>query len=146
MDFELSDDERSLADGVRRLCAARFPLEALRAQEGRRTLDGAGWRALGEAGVFALTVPEEDGGLGLGRAHLAVVFEELGRALVPGPLAASAAAAPVVKGAADGAVPVGLLWRAPGDARPVLVADVASLGALVVVGGDGAALVDPADL
>ncbi len=31
MDFELSDDEVALAEGMRRLCAGRFPLEKIRA-------------------------------------------------------------------------------------------------------------------
>ena len=62
--------------------------------------DGAGPRAggaggstapvgeLAEAGVFSLCLPERDGGVGLGHAEAVLVFEELGRALVPGPLAA----------------------------------------------------------
>ena len=62
------------------------PLEHIRAA--RRRGDGIGaddWAALGETGVFALTLPEP-AGAGLGLADAAVVFEELGRALVPGPL------------------------------------------------------------
>lgn len=57
---------------------------------------------LGEAGVFALRRPESDGGLGLGATHAVVVFEELGRALVPGPLVATHLAAGLVDGAAEG--------------------------------------------
>ena len=156
MDFELSDDERSLAEGMRRLCEGRFPLEAVRAGEGRRAIDTEGWAALAEAGVFSLRLSEEDGGAELGTAAAAVVFEELGRSLVPGPLAATHAAAGLVKGAATGDRPVGILRRAdpapgdrapahppPGDPRPVLVADLGSLGALLVVGDHGVQLVEP---
>ena len=39
-----------------------------------------------ELGWPALTVPEEYGGLGLGMVELAVVVEELGRAIAPVPL------------------------------------------------------------
>ncbi len=86
MDFELSEDEVALADGMRRLCAGRFPLDRIRAAEGERVaIDAAGWSELADAGVFSLRLPEEAGGLGLGTAAAAVVFEELGRALVPGP-------------------------------------------------------------
>ena len=52
---------------------------------------------------------------GLGLAEAALVFEELGRALVPGPLVASHLAAGLVDGADDGSVVVGLVER-PGPA------------------------------
>ena len=149
MDFELSGDERLLGEGIRRLCAGRFPLERVRAGEGRQKVDDDVWGALADAGVFCLRLPEADGGLGLGMAHAAVVFEELGRALVPGPLVASHVAAPVVPGAADGSVVVGLVDRATrpeGKAAvlPLVVSDLASLGALLVVDDDGLRQVDPA--
>ncbi|MDX2698987.1 acyl-CoA dehydrogenase family protein, partial [Streptomyces ipomoeae] len=63
MRFQLSEDQRALRDGVRGLLARRFGREALRAavdESGR--LDRALWRELGAAGVFALCVPETDGG------------------------------------------------------------------------------------
>ncbi len=46
---------------------------------------GASWARLSEMGWFMMTVPEDRGGLGLGREALAVIHAELGRALVPGP-------------------------------------------------------------
>ncbi len=149
MDFELSEDERSLADGMRRLCAGRFPMERVRRGEGRRVLDLDDWGELAAAGVFSLGLPEEDGGAGLGTPAAAVVFEELGRALVPGPLAATHVAAGLVKGAATGEVPVGLL-RAPSsstdsEALPLLVEDLGSLGALLVVGDEALSSVAPDD-
>ena len=68
MDFELSDDEAALADGIRSLCAGRFPLEKLRSAEGGDgLLDSGMWGELAEAGVFSLQVPESAGGVGLGR-------------------------------------------------------------------------------
>ncbi len=116
MDFELSEDEVALAEGMRRLCAGRFPLERIRAAEGERVvMDGAGWSELAEAGVFSLRLAEDGGGLGLPMAAAAVVFEELGRALVPGPILSSHLAAGVVEGAADGKVMVGAVSRSPGQ-------------------------------
>ena len=56
----------------------------------RRGRRRASWRELVDAGVFSLRVPEADGGVGLGAAEAVLVFEELGRALVPGPLVATA--------------------------------------------------------
>ena len=152
MDFELSDDERLLAEGIRRLCAGRFPIERLRAGEGRRVLDEQAWEVLADFGVFSLTRPEADGGLGLGMAHAAVVYEELGRALVPGPLVATHVAAPYVDGASAGKVAVGLVRASSGGAGagtpmlPVLVDDVASLGALLVVGDAELRRVEPGEL
>ncbi len=148
MDFELSEDEVALADGMRRLCAGRFPLDRIRAAEGERVvIDPSGWSELADAGVFSLRLAEDAGGLGLGTAAAAVVFEELGRALVPGPILASHLAAGLVEGAADGKVMVGAVHkpRAHG-AAPVVIEHLGSLGALVVVGDDALALLDPAAL
>jgi alkylation response protein AidB-like acyl-CoA dehydrogenase len=151
MDFELSEDEVALADGMRRLCAGRFPLEKIRAAEGERVvIDTAAWSELADAGVFSLRVPEDRGGLGLPTAAAAVVFEELGRALVPGPILASHLAAGLVDGAADGKVVVGAVHRprhrSAAVVGPVVLEHLGSLGALVVVDDDGLAVIDPGSL
>ncbi|MFJ7178027.1 acyl-CoA dehydrogenase family protein [Streptomyces massasporeus] len=78
-----------------------------RTYEARRTavpprLDRALWRALGDLGFFALRLPEADGGVGLGLPEAVLLFEEAGRALVPGPLVATHLAAGAVPGAATG--------------------------------------------
>ena len=117
MDFELSEDEVALAEGMRRLCAGRFPLDRVRAAEGERiAIDISAWSELAEAGVFSLRLPEEDGGLGLGTAAESVVFEELGRALIPGPLVGTflAARAHLVDGAAEGRAQADAYRRAIG--------------------------------
>lgn len=145
MDFVLSDDQVALADLVRAIVAGRFPLERVRRAEGaRRVLDADDWSALGEAGVFSLTVPEPAGGAGLGLADAAVVFEELGRGLVPGPLVACHLAARHLgsDGAADGTLVVGSA-RA-GD--PLVVEHLEALGALVVERPDGLSVVEGDDL
>lgn len=148
MDFELSDDEQLLAEGIRRLCSGRFPLEQLRAGEGRQKLDAQSWAALADFGVFSLRLPEDAGGLGLGLGHAAVVFEELGRSLVPGPLVSTHVAARLVDGAAAGDVVVGLARERAAGTRvvPVLLGDLASLGALLVIDDDGIRRVDPSVL
>ena len=153
MDFELSEDEVALADGMRRLCAGRFPLDRIRGAEGERVaIDASGWSELADAGVFCLRLPEDRGGLGLGTAAAAVVFEELGRALVPGPILASHLAARFIEGAADGKVMVGAVPRprransAGGGPGSIVIEHLGSLGAVVVVDDDGLAVVDPASL
>ncbi|CAM5464724.1 acyl-CoA dehydrogenase family protein [Streptomyces purpurascens] len=122
MRFRLTDDQRALRDGVRQLLARRFGAEALRAAvRGPARLDRVLWRALGDAGFFALRLPEADGGVGLGLPEAVLVFEEAGRALLPGPLAATHLAAGTVPGAATGetvvtAVDGGLAeWLAEAD-------------------------------
>ncbi len=134
MDFRLSDDQAALAEGIRSVLAGRLPLEHLRAGEGADVaISAEDWAVLGETGVFSLTLPAPEGA-GLGMADAAVVFEELGRALVPGPLVGTflAAAAGLVDGAAEGRVPVGV--HAGGDG-PILIEHLAMLGALLVLPG-----------
>jgi alkylation response protein AidB-like acyl-CoA dehydrogenase len=134
MDFSVGEDQRELAEGIRTVVAGRLPLEHIRAREGAdRVVDAGDWAALGETGVFALTVAEP-AGTGLGMADATIVFEELGRALVPGPLVGTflAAAHDLVDGAAEGRVQVGLHWMRLG---PVLVEHLESLHALVTLEG-----------
>ncbi len=146
MNFVVSDDQLALAEGMRALCAGHFRLERLREVEGRpRVVDAADWAELGTAGVFSIRTSEEHGGLGLGMAESVVVFEELGRALVAGPLVSSALAAGLVDGASDGTVVVGSTTR-PRHRMPALVSHLDALGVLVVVDNEGLALVDPSTL
>lgn len=56
------------------------------------------WRRLADLGVTALAVPEKQGGLGASPLDLVVACEELGHHAVPGPLAESLAAVPVLLG------------------------------------------------
>ncbi|MFI9806461.1 acyl-CoA dehydrogenase family protein [Streptomyces sp. NPDC052301] len=103
MRFRLSEEQRALRAGVRQVLARRFGREALRAAvDAPGRLDRGLWRALGEAGFFALRLPEADGGVGLGLPEAVLVFEEAGRALLPGPLVATHLAAGAVPGAATG--------------------------------------------
>ena len=126
MDFRVGDDQRELAEGIRAMVAGRLPLDHLRAREGDAcAIDAADWTALGETGVFALTLPEP-AGTGLAMAEAVVVFEELGRALIPGPLVGTflAARADMVEGASEGRVQVGV--HCLGGAGPVLVEHLGS--------------------
>ncbi|WP_199841496.1 acyl-CoA dehydrogenase family protein, partial [Streptomyces scabiei] len=102
MRFQLTDDQRALRDGVRGMLTRRFGAEALRAAVDRPALDRELWRELGAAGFFSLCLSEAEGGVGLGVPEAVLVFEEAGRALLPGPLVATHLAAGVVPGAATG--------------------------------------------
>ncbi|MFJ9816712.1 acyl-CoA dehydrogenase family protein [Streptomyces sp. NPDC101151] len=103
MRFRLTDEQRALRAGVRQLLERRFGTDALRAAVARPGhLDRDLWRELGAAGLFALRVPEAEGGVGLGLPEAVLVFEETGRALLPGPVLATHLAAGTVPGAAAG--------------------------------------------
>jgi len=145
MDFELSDDQAALVDGIRSLLAGRFDIEAVRALEPSGGVDRARWRELAETGVFSLALPEADGGVGLGWVDAVLVFEELGRALVPGPLVATTLAAGLVDGAASGDVVVGMIER-PKEGDPIYVEYSSSIDTLLVLDTDGVWQIDPASL
>ncbi|MCB0996009.1 MAG: acyl-CoA/acyl-ACP dehydrogenase [Acidimicrobiales bacterium] len=144
MDFELSEDQEALRDGIRALCEGRFSSEAVRALIDHGGVDRARWRDLAETGVFALTVPEADGGVGLAWADAVIVFEELGRSMVPGPLVATLLAAELVEGAAWGDTVVGLVERP--QHGPAFVEHLPVLDTLLVIDADGVWQVDPTGL
>jgi alkylation response protein AidB-like acyl-CoA dehydrogenase len=147
MDFRLTDDQRALREGLRSFCEGRVPLERLRELEQAAALDRAFQAELAEMGVFSLRLPEADGGVGLGNADAALVFVELGRRLVPGPLAWTHLAAGLVDGAADGRAIVGGLDLLGADADgPVLVEHLASLDALIALRPDGVWRIDPREI
>jgi alkylation response protein AidB-like acyl-CoA dehydrogenase len=137
MDFRVSEAQRELADGVRTMLAGRLPLDMIRAREGdEHVIDGEDWAALGDIGIFSLTLPEPDG-IGLALSDATVVFEELGRALVPGPLVGTflAATRGLVPGAAEGRAMVGLCLTSAGP--PWLVEHLTSLSAAFFLPGGG---------
>jgi alkylation response protein AidB-like acyl-CoA dehydrogenase len=143
MDFELTDDQVSLQEGVRAFLDGRFPLDAVRGIEAAGHLDRGRWQELGETGVFSIALPEAEGGLELGVSEAALVFEELGRALVPGPLVATFLAASWIDGAAAGETIVGRFE--PGT--PVSVLEhPADLDALFTITPDGVRRIDPATI
>ncbi len=149
MDFEPTELQTDLAEAVRRLCLGQFPLERVRSFElADRVVDRADWRRLGDAGVFNLCLSDEAGGLGLGLAEAALVFEELGRALVPGPLVASHLAAGLVDGADRGAAVVGVVetLAAGGPALPIVIECLDDMDVLLVLSERGIASLDPRSL
>ena len=90
MNFEFDDDHRELQRAARTLLEDRCSLREVRAVfEGPEPYDEGLWAAGAEMGWMGLAVPEEHGGLGLGYLELALLAEELGRALAPIPLSTS---------------------------------------------------------
>ncbi len=85
MQLEFTPEQEELRDSVRAVLERECPIGLVRSiVENQASPDGL-WKQMVELGWPALTVPEERGGLGLGWVELAVVAEELGRAVAPGP-------------------------------------------------------------
>jgi acyl-CoA dehydrogenase len=90
MNFEFSDELLQLRDQARRFLSDRCPPAVP-----RRILDTAEpyaaelWRAVAEMGWTGAAIPEEYGGVGLGRLAVCVLAEELGRAVAPIPFSSS---------------------------------------------------------
>ena len=119
MDFRLDDDQLALQDTVRTFCRTRYPMETIADRPGG-PFDRARFGELADLGVLSILVSEERGGLGLGAVEAALVFEQLGEALVPGPLLWTAVAATLIDGAADGSTTFG---GAVDDGTPVYALD-----------------------
>lgn len=144
MDFDLSDDQAALADGIEALVVGRFGRDTVRAMMSSGGINRTSWNELADTGVFGLPVAEVDGGVGLGWADAVVVFEQLGRGLVPGPIAGTALAAGLVDGAISGARVVGTIERPPTGVQTFIEYGEV-IDDLVVVDDAGLWLLDPKD-
>ena len=85
MHLEFTAEQDELRDGVRAMLARECPISLVREVVEKGAAPDALWSQMIELGWPALTVPEDAGGLGMGAVELAVVVEELGRVLAPGP-------------------------------------------------------------
>jgi hypothetical protein len=121
MDFEFTDDQRSLRDAVRRWVDKGFAFER---RHGLAKAGGATrevYAELAELGLTGLAIDADHGGMGFGAVEAMVVMEELGRGLVNAPYAAGALVAPA------------LLAAAPADLKAAWLPKMADGSALVVL-------------
>jgi alkylation response protein AidB-like acyl-CoA dehydrogenase len=92
--FAFTDEQELLRRQARDFLAERFPPERVaELADSDAGWDPGSWAAFAELGWLGVSVPEEDGGAGLGFLEEAVLLEELGRALYPGPYFATVALA-----------------------------------------------------
>jgi alkylation response protein AidB-like acyl-CoA dehydrogenase len=145
MEFRLDAGQVELQQTVARFCADRFPLDAVGAREGVPT-DAATWSAMAELGMLGLLLPEAEGGSGLGAVEAALLFEQLGSHLAPGPVLWTVLAAPLVDGAASGERLVGGVEAYAVEDGAVVVEHAADVDVLVVVGDDAVVAHETADL
>jgi alkylation response protein AidB-like acyl-CoA dehydrogenase len=146
MDFRLTDDQIALRDGIRSFCDGQMPQENLGALATTGGLDRTLWSGLAEMGVFGLRAAESEGGVGLGMADAVLVFSELARRLVPGPIVWTHLAAGLVPGAASGETVVGGLDLAGELGAPYLIEHCGDLDALLVLREDRVERLDPRTL
>ena len=95
MSTVLTPEQRDLRDAVADLMTKRSPeAEVRRLMAGDTGYDPAVWAQMAGMGLVGLTIPEEFGGAGAGAAELAVVAEQMGRALLCAPYLSTAVLAP----------------------------------------------------
>jgi hypothetical protein len=87
MDFSLTEDQQSLRELARKMLeelATHERLKAVKATSER--IDRELWRELAKANVLGVAIEERFGGNGGGLSELAIVLEEIGRAVAPVPV------------------------------------------------------------
>jgi alkylation response protein AidB-like acyl-CoA dehydrogenase len=144
VNFQISEDQRALQEGVRSFCEGRLPDERLAELAEGGGFDRALWKDLAELGVFSLRRAQAEGGLGLGFCESVLVFAELGRRAAPGPLAWSQLAVSLIDGVAEGEVVVGGLDLTDGAALgPHLLEHLDHVDVLLVMDDAGLRRLDP---
>ncbi|MGH3241575.1 MAG: acyl-CoA dehydrogenase, partial [Spirillospora sp.] len=146
MAIGLTEEHQDLAASVRALAERHITSQTVRDAD-----DASLWPALTTQGLPGLHLPENVGGQGYGLLEQAVVLEELGRALAPGPYTPTVLASSILQasgaenllpGLADGSRKAAVALS--GTLQPVLGAPLADLFLLQV--GDRWAVVDRDDV
>jgi alkylation response protein AidB-like acyl-CoA dehydrogenase len=149
MDFSFTDEQEQLRREARTFLADRYSFERVaELADSEAGWNESSWKELVDLGWVGVSAAEEAGGAGLGFMEEAVLFEELGRALYPGPYFSTVALAlpelPVEL--AREATAGGVRWSASLDGS--LVPDLAIVdrvlvardGKLVAVAAEGETL------
>lgn len=90
MDFSFSEEQDDISGLARRILQDKLPEEKMREVEaGVDRFDPETWRALGEAGLLGIGLPESAGGGGYGIIEQSLVLKEVGRTVAPVPVWAS---------------------------------------------------------
>jgi alkylation response protein AidB-like acyl-CoA dehydrogenase len=86
MDFSFSSDQRLLRDSARAFLDEHLKPATVRLSwDDPRGESETTWKEMAQLGWLGLSLPEADGGSGLGMVETAILLEELGRAAYPGP-------------------------------------------------------------
>lgn len=86
MRYELSETQLLLQKSAREFLASECPMtEVRRIAETPTAHDPQLWKKMAAQGWTGMIFSEEFGGMGLGLVEMAVIFEQMGRFLLPGP-------------------------------------------------------------
>jgi alkylation response protein AidB-like acyl-CoA dehydrogenase len=135
MHFAFTPEQEALRAEARRWLDEHYPPERVaELADSDAGWDPASWGELAELGWLGVSVAEEEGGAGLGFLEEAVLLEELGRALYPGPYFSTIALAlPTLEAEERAKVAAGeVRWSAQVDG---LVPDLALVDRVVTAGG-----------
>jgi alkylation response protein AidB-like acyl-CoA dehydrogenase len=128
MDIGFTEEQELLRASARRFLENECPSAFVRQRMAEpEAMTEVFWQKLAEQGWFGILYPEEAGGSGLGLVDIAVLMEEMGRAVMPGPffstvLLGGAAILEAgsqgqqqewLQGIAAGAAKVSLAWTEP---------------------------------
>ncbi len=87
MDFSFSEEQEAVRGLAAQIFAGHATVERIKVvEQSDERIDRELWRALADAGLLAIAVPEEHGGSGLGIIELCLLLEEQGRTVAPVPL------------------------------------------------------------
>ena len=155
MNFDFTDDQRSIKSTAKEFLAARFKTDKLRELAEAGEYDDAIWNEMRELGWSGIFVDEAHEGQGLGIVELVILMEELGYALAPSPFFSNAAAGLVIQQAGSDeqkerwlpGIATGEARGAAGvliDGRAPLVPDAEGAAVIVLLEPGGrATLVEP---
>ena len=86
MDLKFTDEQHMLRETSRNLCVTNCGVDVVRKMENDPIgVPEALWQNMQEMGLLGILLDPEFGGMGLNMLDCAVIYEEFGRALVPGP-------------------------------------------------------------
>ncbi len=90
MDFSFTEDQQAIRAALSQILGDLVTDESLKAlaKEGKHFHDKA-WKALAEAEMLGLALPEEVGGAGLGLIELCLLLHQVGRTVAPVPALAT---------------------------------------------------------
>jgi len=90
MDFSLTEEQQLLKNSARDFLTTECPKEVVKEIEAGKTGHSEDlWNKMAELGWMGVAIPEEYDGAGMTILDLAVLFEEIGRAAMPGPMFSS---------------------------------------------------------
>jgi alkylation response protein AidB-like acyl-CoA dehydrogenase len=91
LNFDFSDEQKSLKEEARKFLSDKSSAKVVRSvlDDDAKSYDAALWRGVAELGWLGAAIPEQHGGLGLGRLELCVLAEEIGRAVAPIPFSST---------------------------------------------------------